>query len=60
MVKYGIYAVSKLREPGKLVAEAKDLRMKNGKGTAGVHPGVQKAWASVEGEETSANEEIVN
>lgn len=42
MVKYGIYAVSKLREPGKLVAEAKDLRMKNGKGTAGVHPGVQK------------------
>ena len=29
-------------EPGKLVAEAKDLRMRNGEGTAGVHPAVQK------------------
>jgi len=29
-------------EPGKPVAEAKDQRMRNGEGTAGVHPAVQK------------------
>lgn len=29
-------------EPGKLVAEAKDLRVKNREGTAGIYPGVQK------------------
>lgn len=31
-----------VREPGKLVAEAKDLRMRNGEGTAGIYLGVQK------------------
>lgn len=29
-------------EPGKLVAGAKNLRMRNGEGTAGIYPGVQK------------------